>query len=252
MELSGRTILITRAVSQIAELSEGLARRGARVLECPLIEIVALDDWTEVDAAIARLPTYQWLLFTSMNAVDSFMARVKALGAACDIPIAAVGPSTARRIERWGRTASLIAGDFRAEGLLDAFPVAMNGVRVLFPRAREAREILPEELRRRGAAVDVVTVYRTETSAAGTAALRPLLAREAVDCLVLTSPSAVRVVVETLQDDRQALLGNAAVAVIGPVARDAAESAGLTVTIQPKEATIPALIDAITRHFCWS
>ena len=238
MELTGRTVLITRAASQSADLRTRLETVGARVIECPTIQIVPPKTWKPVDDAIRRLSSYQWLLFTSANAVDQFMDR-KA-DRPCLIPIAVVGSATADKVLEWGLRPSLVPKEFRAEGLLEAFPERMVGTRILFPRAEVARELLPDELRRRGASVDIVTVYRTVKGSSGN--LGEILATEKVDCIVFTSPS-------TIPDDLTSVPAGTAIAVIGPVTREAAQLLGLQPTIAPKESTVPSLVDAIRRHF---
>jgi uroporphyrinogen III methyltransferase/synthase len=249
MELRGRTILITRAAAQSKELRAGLEAAGARVIECPAIEIVPVEDWTEVDRAASRLQTYDWLIMTSGNAVTHFMERLRTLGLSCSVPIAAIGSGTATRLAGWNLTASRIPIDFRAEGLLDLFEQDLAGVRILIPRAEAAREILPDELRRRGAAVDVVTVYRTVRPPAALAEVRDILAREKIDAVVFTSPSAIRNFAEVLGEDFVSTLRPIPIAVIGPVARDAAEEAGLQVKIVPKRATMQDLIEALRSYF---
>jgi len=234
MELAGKTVLITRAATQSEELRRDLEALGARVVECPTIQIVPPKTWKPVDDAIRRLNTYDWLLFTSANAVDQFMERLA--GAGCTIPIAVVGSATAAKLSEWALTAALVPKQFRAEGLLDAFPQKMVSVRVLFPRAEVARELLPEELRRRGATVDVVTVYRTVKAQRGS--IREVLESESVDCIVFTSPS-------TIPDDLAPLPAHVAVAVIGPVTREAARLLGFEPAIVPAQSTIPALVEAI-------
>jgi uroporphyrinogen III methyltransferase / synthase len=249
MELAGRTILITRAASQAEPLRHALEQSGARVLECPSLEIVPVDDWTEVDRAVSALNTYDLLIFTSANAVDNFFQRVVGAGASCAVPIAVIGASTAEKLTRWNLKASLVPRTYRAEGLLELLPETMTGKRVLLPRAEVAREILPEELGRRGAIVDVVTVYRTVKSVEGLKHLRSLLESEKVDALVLTSPSAVRFVAEALADSLNSSLAGVAIAVIGPVAAEAVESMGLKVAVQSDKATIPDLVGKIRSYF---
>jgi uroporphyrinogen III methyltransferase/synthase len=249
MALLGKTVLITRAASQSGDLRTALEALGAQVLECPSIEIVPISDWTLVDHAIGDLNSYQWLIFTSTNAVEHFMQHVHAKGVTCAVPVAAVGSSTARKLEAWNLTASLVPATFRAEGLLELFPADLQGIRILLPRAETARELLPEELRRRGAIVDVVPVYRTVKSEAGLADLRTTLNHHAIDAIVFTSPSAVRSISETLGDELTALLSPIPIAVIGPVAREAVESVGLRVVIQPDKATVQDLVKAIERCF---
>ena len=237
MELSGKTVLITRAASQSAELRSRLEGLGARVIECPTIQIVPPTTWKPVDDAIRRLNTYQWLLFTSANAVEQFMDRMG--DRRPTIPITVVGSSTAAKLTEWGLKASLVPQEFRAEGLLAAFPENLVGTRILFPRAQVARELLPDELRRRGATVDIVTVYRTVKAFSGS--IGEILESERVDCIVFTSPS-------TIPDDLHSLPTSTSLAVIGPVTREAAQLFGLKPDIIPVESTIPSLVAAIRDH----
>jgi uroporphyrinogen III methyltransferase/synthase len=249
MELLGKTILITRAASQSLELRKALEDVRARVVETPALEIVPVEDWTVVDRAVSELQSYDLLIFTSVNAVEHFVPRLQRTGVVCEVPIAAVGESTAERLSRWGLLASIVPETFRAEGLLDILPADLAGKRILLPRAETARELLPEELRRRGAVVDVVTVYRTVKSTEGLADLRTVLASEKISALVVTSPSAMRFIAETLGDDLLAALQGIPIAVIGPVAAEAVESVGLKAVIQPKTATIPGLVQEIRSYF---
>src|SRR5438093_5268322 len=165
MELTGKTVLITRAASQSAELRSSAEELRARVIECPTIQIVPPKTWKPVDEAIRRLQSYHWLLFTSGNAVEQFMDRMA--GRRAVIPIAVVGSATAAKLNQWHLKAAIVPKEFRAEGLLAEFPENLVGTRILFPRAEVARELLPEELRRRGATVDIVTVYRTVKALSG-------------------------------------------------------------------------------------
>jgi uroporphyrinogen III methyltransferase/synthase len=238
MPLSGKTVLITRAASQSTELRNALEDRGARVIECPTIHIVPPPTWKPVDDAIRRLDSYNWLLFTSANAVGQFMDRMRDRRPA--IPIAVVGSATGKKLAEWNLKPSLVPKDFRAEGLLEAFPQNLVGTRVLFPRAEVAREMLPEELRRRGAVVDVVAVYRTVKAMTGD--IGEIFATQHIDCLVVTSPS-------TIPEDVHVLPTGTALAVIGPVTREAAQLMGLKPEIVPVQSTVPALVKAIETFF---
>jgi len=238
MELTGKTIVITRAASQSADLRNRLEDLGARVIECPTIQIVPPSSWKPVDNAIRRLHTYQWLLFTSANAVEQFMDRMGSRRPA--IPIAVVGSATEAKLGDWGLKASLVPEEFRAEGLLAAFPENLVGTRILFPRAEVAREMLPDELRRRGATVDIAVVYRTVKAFAGS--IGDILAAEPVDCIVFTSPS-------TIPESLHGLPSRTALAVIGPVTKEAAQLLGLKPDIVPVESTVPGLVKAIAMHF---
>jgi len=247
--LRGRTILTTRAAGSTGDLTERLTELGARVIECPTIELEPIENCTAIDQAIRRMNTYQWLMFTSANAVDYFMKRIAADQQVCRIPIAVVGSTTAKKLHDWKLSPSLIPDRFNAEGLLDAFPCDLQGVRILFPRAESAREILPEELRRRGAIVDVLPVYRTRKAVESIQDIRQIFRRETFDCVVFTSPSAIRYMAETLEDDMGIALSAIPIAVIGPVTARACEPFGLRASIEPRTATIPDLVEAIHRHF---
>ncbi|HEY2380455.1 MAG TPA: uroporphyrinogen-III synthase [Terriglobia bacterium] len=238
MPLSGKTVVITRAASQSAELRASLEALGARVIECPTIHLVPPTSWKPVDDAIRKLNTYNWLLFTSANAVEQFMDRMGERRPS--IPIAVVGSATGKKLAGWGLKPELVPEDFRAEGLLEAFPQNLVGTRILFPRAEVARELLPEELRRRGAVVDIVTVYRTVKAMMGN--IGDILAAEPVDCIVFTSPS-------TIPEDLHMLPTGTTLAVIGPVTREAAQLMGLKPDIVPVESTVPALVEAIQTYF---
>jgi uroporphyrinogen III methyltransferase/synthase len=143
--------------------------------------------------------------------------------------------------------ATLVAADFRAEGLMAAFPLNLGGTRILFPRAEAAREILPQELRRRGATVDIVVVYRT-IKGQGMEKIRAILSETNIDCVVFTSSSTVRFMAEALGEDL-AMLQKTAVAVIGPITRSAAEAIGLHPAIEPQAATAADLAEAIQNYF---
>src|SRR5262245_25181058 len=108
MPLHGKTILTTRAAARADDLNARLIELGARVIECPAIEITPVDDWNAVDGAIASLDSYQWLLLTSGNAVDIFLQRARLLNAESFPPIAVVGPATAAALDRWGLKAALL------------------------------------------------------------------------------------------------------------------------------------------------
>ena len=244
--LAGWTILTTRASGQGDELRRDLQALGATVVHIPTIEIVPPENWEAVDAAIGRLAEYDWLVFTSANAVDAFMDRA---GTVPDVRIAVVGRQTARRLQARGTDADLIPDKFSAEGLLERFPTDLDGARILLPRAEVADETLPETLRSRGAAVDVVTVYRTRVPVDGRKELRRRLADRSIDCVTLTSGSMVHNLIEMLGPaDASRLLAHPAIAVIGPVTRRAAEQAGLRVDIEPSSPTTPALVEAIQMY----
>jgi len=245
MSLKDKTILTTRAASQSGALRAKFEAAGARVIEIPTIEIKPVEDWTNVDAAIADLANYQWLIFTSANAVDLFLGRAKLMNKSVTTPIAVVGTATARRVRDWALEPAIVPREFRAEGLLEAMPVDLTGASILFPRAEIAREMLPVELRRRGARVDVRVVYRTIKPEGQSNAFQQITSTEHIDCIVFTSPSAVHNLAESIDQPITEALKSMTIAAIGPVTADAAKQLGLTVAIIPAESTIDALVVAV-------
>jgi uroporphyrinogen III methyltransferase/synthase len=180
--LFGKKVLVTRAKEQAQELLDLLRRYGAEPVEFPTIEILPPEDWKPLDRAITKLTDYDWLLFTSVNGVEFFMKRLFEKGGDLrklkSTKIGAIGPKTAEAIQAHGIVPDLVPKYFQAEAVLEGLAdVKMKGKRVLLPRALEAREVLPKELKKRGARVDVVPAYRTIVPTARRDQLRAMLER---------------------------------------------------------------------------
>ncbi len=253
--LFGRRIVVTRAREQASALAERLQAEGAEILEFPAIEIVPPEDWGPLDAALARIADYRWILFTSANGVRFFWERLGAAGrdarSLAQARVAAIGPATAEALRAHGIAPDVVPAEFQAEGLLAALAAEpLAGARVLIPRAAEAREVLPAELERRGAAVDVVPAYRTVQSARDAKGLRDLLKAGRVHAVTFTSSSTVTNFCDALGgDDLPALLEGVTIACIGPITAGTARERGLTPHIVCADYTIPALVSALAAHF---
>ena len=255
--LAGTTVVVTRSRGQAGALSGSLEELGATVVEFPVIQLVDPDDWGPADTAIAGLSEYDWVVFTSANAVERFFERLLAgerdarpLAEAC---VAAIGPATAMRCMDYGVRPDYVPEEFRAEGVIEGFVERGVGAgsRVLLPRALEAREILPDTLREQGAVVDVVPVYRTVPAEPDGDALEAIASGD-VDVVTFTSPSTARNFMAILERAGFGLPTGAVVASIGPVTSSAAVELGLTVAIEADESTVPALAEAIAAYFCIS
>ncbi len=250
MGLEGKTVLVTRSLSQSRELGSLLEGLGAKVVSIPTIAIGPPETWDPVDYAIKRIADFDWIIFTSANSVDAFLDRAGSLSGSSGLKVAAVGSQTARRLEERELKADLVPEDFRAEGLIKHFPEDLTRTRILLPRAETGTDLLPDTLTGRGAQVDVVAVYRNEMPTTGGDELRALLAAGTIDCITLTSGSTAKNLVRMLAtSDNVISLEGPAVAVIGPVTRQAVLQLGLHVDIEPEMATIPALVDAIQHYF---
>ncbi len=254
--LFGKRVLMTRAKEQAGELAFLLASHGAEAVEAPTIKIAPPLDWAPVDHAISEIETYHWIMFTSVNGVDRFMTRLwaKGLDSRClaGRQLCCIGPRTAQELEKYGVKADLIPTDYQAEGVLEALVQQnLKETRILIPRAEVARELLPEELRARGAHVDVIPVYRTVRPAQDAGGWRQQLMDHRIHVVTFTSSSTVQNFVAMLGgvDAVKPLGQTVTIACIGPITAKTAEEYGLTVSIMPKENTIPALVDAIVHHY---
>lgn len=250
--LFGRRIIVTRPRHQAAELGDLLEHEGAEVISLPTIEIGAPETLAPLDAAIERAAEFDWVIFTSANGVRVFFDRLQFLGR--DIRawhrarIAAIGPQTARSLRAYGVQVEVIPADFRAEGLLESLAVeSIVGQRVLLPRAGGAREILPDELRRRGAVVEEVVTYVSRPPAAARSGFDEWLER-GVDLITFTSSSTVEQFAQLMGPQLAATIGRTAFASIGPVTTATARRLGIPISVEPSQYTMPALAAAIVEH----
>lgn len=255
--LAGRRIVITRRPEQAGELRRRLRAKGATVVEFPTIALEPPRSWQRLDTAIDRLKEYDWIIFTSANGVESFFTRLgrrtKPRRLLKQARVAAIGPSTASALRKREVRPEVVPEEYRAEGLLRALgrkSASWRGKRVLLARAAKAREVLPRELRRRGARVDVVEAYRTVLPRVSRKRLRQVFGRRKPDAITFTSSSTVKNFFALLggRAARRALDG-VAVATIGPVTSRTARELGLRVATEANPYTVPALIRALKNHF---
>ncbi|HSB70221.1 MAG TPA: uroporphyrinogen-III C-methyltransferase [Candidatus Methylomirabilis sp.] len=252
--LFGKRILVTRAREQASSFAQILEAEGAEVLEFPTIRIVPPESWAPLDEAIGRLRDYEWAIFTSANGVRFFWERLRHAGRDLrdlfGITVCAIGPATAEALLRLGVQADIVPAEFKAEALVEAIGVErVRGSRILLARAAEAREVIPEELARRGARVDVVPAYRTVKSTEDAAELRSLLREGKIHAITFTSSSTVKHFLDLVGDEAASLLDEVTVASIGPITAETAAKRGIVSHIVPESYTIPALADALVSHF---
>jgi uroporphyrinogen III methyltransferase/synthase len=255
--LWGRTILVTRTREQASELVRQLRDLGARVLELPTIAVEPLPQ-DELAGAIEDLAEFDWVVFTSANAVELFFKCLAAGGGDARTlagrRVAAIGPATAARLAEHGIRADLVPEEAVAESLAAALVAAGvgAGTRVLLPRAAEARDVLTETLRQEGALVEAVAVYRTVVPAAVDEACLEALGAGEVDLVTLTSSSTARQFVSLMQSrGGEELLGRLKgqlkFASIGPITSRTAAELGLKVAVESAEHTAAGLVEAIRR-----
>ncbi|HEX2729237.1 MAG TPA: uroporphyrinogen-III C-methyltransferase, partial [Rubrobacteraceae bacterium] len=249
--LFGRRVVVTRARAQAGELSVELERLGAEVVEFPTIEIVPPRDFGPLDAALQDLNTFDWIAFTSVNGVEAFVERLRHHGLDLRaVPrgtkIAAIGPATAERLEATGLRVDVMPEEYRAEALIEALEGdSLNGKRILIPRAKVAREILPNKLREAGAEVVVPPAYESVPSSEGKESLARRLEAGEIDCVTFTASSTVENFARAFDPEAARLLSGASVACIGPITAETARNHGFRVDAVAEEYTIPGLVEAV-------
>lgn len=253
--LLGKRIMVTRARAQASDLVQRLTQLGAECIQFPTIEIVPPASWQALDKAIARLPQYDWIAFTSVNGVSFFFERLfannldtRALG---HLHTVAIGPATAQSMLRFGLKADILPATYRAESVVEALAgYPLQGQAVLLPRATQAREILPDELRHRGALVDVVPAYRTIVPEDRLSSIVDDLNGGKINLVTFTSSSTVHNLVKLLEPGpAAAIINKAVVACIGPITADTARKMGLRIDVEAEVFTIEGLCRAISRFY---
>ena len=253
--LMGKRIVVTRAREQASELVKVLSDLGAECLECPTIKVVPPDDWKPLDMAIEHLSSYDWLIFTSVNSVNFFFERLfkqnRDVRALSNLRTASIGPATAKRMFNFGLKSDIVPKSYMAESVIEAFAQEdIKGKKVLLPRAKEARPILPVELAKMGAEVNEVTAYRTEEVRDNVDILMTGLEQGTIDLITFTSSSTVKNFHALIPPAKfNDLMKGVTVAAIGPITADTAKELGIDVHIVAESFTIPGLCDAIKQFY---
>ena len=256
--LRGRRILVTRSREQASELSNLIRREGGEPVEFPTIRIRPPDDWSEVDRAIRQLPEYDWVVFTSVNAVRIWMDRLAALGLDADafagVRVATIGPATAEELQARGVGADLVPPEYVAESVLESLLLTgVEGKRFLLPRAAEARELLARGLEEAGAQVTEIKLYTTLGEAGDAGPVLRMLERGELDAVTFTSSSTVRNFVRRLRENQaEPVLHRTRVVCIGPITANTARELGIRVDAEAPEHTIPGLVKALKRELAAS
>ncbi|MBI4412422.1 MAG: uroporphyrinogen-III C-methyltransferase [Deltaproteobacteria bacterium] len=256
--LFGKRIIVTRFKAQASEFSDLLRERGGSVIELATIDIQPPESFAPLDESIQKIKDFDWLLFTSVNAVDFFWERFRKLPSGgvrkdlrdlAHLKIGVIGPSTAHRLESLGLWVDLIPEEFRQEGMVSAFKKAgIRGKKVLIPRAREGREHLVEELVQMKCEVEVVEAYRNVMPEVKPDELDQVFRSPKPDWITFLSSSSVDNFVRLVGAKKAAnYLYGIKVACIGPTTQKSCENHGIKVDLMPEHNTIPALVTALCR-----
>ncbi len=250
--LFGQTIGITRPEEQAEDAVSQAYRLGAMPISMPTIEIRPPDDWTMVDAVLARLAEFDWIIFTSVNGVQGLLGRlwktgsdVRRLGEA---KLAAIGPSTAAALRSFSLRPDLVPAEFRAEALANALEPLVSGKKVLWARASRGRDVLPIELTRAGAIVEQTIVYQNCDVESWPPTVTARLEQGGLDWIGISSPSIARNLARLLSPAaRQRIGSNTKLASISPVTTAAAAEVGLPIAAEARDSTWDGLFQAIIR-----
>ena len=252
--LAGVRVLVGRARHQASALSVGLKDLGAEVIEIPFIEIRPPRSYKPLDSALKRIAEYDWLILTSVNGVDAVASRLKRmkikLESVRSLKVAAIGPSTRDFAEKLGLSVSIVPKQYVAESVVESLRGKVEGKRVLLARAKVARDVIPTELRKMGAKVDVVEAYETIVPKSSQKKIRALMqnAKLRPNVITFTSSSTVRNFVQLLGGrgrPSRTLFDGVQFASIGPITSATLRELGMPVHIEAREFTIPGLIQAI-------
>lgn len=252
--LFGKKIVVTRTREQASGLVSLLEEKGAFCIEHSTISIVPPDSWLDADAALNNLDDFDWVVFTSINAINSFFSRMHEKGFDSrkmhGCRIAAVGTVTADCLLKYGLKADLLPEKFTGEGLVEALlKKGVSGNKILIPRALEARKVLEDGLSEAGAQVTIVPVYKNVPPVAEGENVRKEIEAGEIDMITFASSSTVHNFVDMVacRDKKELarLLDGVLIATIGPITGKTVAEYGLNVDIQPDIYTIPAMVEAI-------
>ncbi|MGH7779397.1 MAG: uroporphyrinogen-III C-methyltransferase, partial [Candidatus Binataceae bacterium] len=252
LPLFGRRIVVTRSRAQASAFARELRALGADAIEFPTIATAPPASYAALDRAIGKLDKFDWIIFTSATGVESFVARLRALGH--DLRqlgrarLCAIGPATAAALDNYALRVAAVPAEYRAEAIIPAIGARrIRGASILIPRAQAAREILPKILLELGArAVEVAPAYRTVKPAGVQAErVRAMAAAGEIDLVAFTSSSTVENFCDLIGAGARGL----SAAVIGPITAATALEHGFKIVAQPGEYTVPALIAAIAAYY---
>jgi uroporphyrinogen-III synthase len=248
--LAGTRILVGRARHQAGSLSTSLRGLGAAVVEIPFIEIQKPKSYQALDDVLKNIKSYDWLILTSVNGVEAMWQRVRRLRITRRslkyLQIAAIGPATKAAIVKHGLKVKMVPEEYVAESVVKGLRDKVKGKRIVLIRAKVARDVIPEELRKAGAEVDVIEAYETVAPEKSRNRLRALMkSSRRPHVVTFTSSSTAKNFAQLLGDSRYGLLEDLQFASIGPVTSAALRELQMPVTIEAREFTMGGLIRAI-------
>jgi uroporphyrinogen-III synthase len=253
--LTGWRILVTRASRQAFGLSEPLRQLGATIIEIPTIEIRSTGSRAALDHALLKIDHYDTLILTSVNGVEILFERYNRMGLPIvdmeHLRVVAIGPATAAAIQSEGVSVSLVPEKYVAESVIEALQGKISQwSRVLLVRAKVARDVLPKELEKMGARVDVIEAYETVVPDDAKEKLEQVFSDPASrpHLITFTSSSTANNFLALLGENAREFLEGVHLASIGPVTSETLRQAGFLATVETREYTMNGLVEAISDY----
>lgn len=252
LPLAGCRVLVSRAKTQAGALSSLLRDLGCQVIEIPFIEIRKPSSFKPLDEALKNIGSYDWLILTSVNGVEAMFERMATkkfdASSLAHLKIAAIGPATKKAITSHDLRVAVTPKEYVAESVVAALHGRVKGKRVLLVRAKVARDVIPRELRKAGALVEVVEAYETVAPETSAKRLRTVLSgNRKPHAITFTSSSTVKNFVDLLglRGARAAMKSGVHTASIGPVTSATLREFRLPLNIEASKYTMQGLVDAI-------
>lgn len=252
--LAGRKILVTRSSRQAGELVGLLEEQGAEAYACAVSHILPPENSNDLEAAIATLPAFDYLILTSVNAVEAFWESLRRAGFDArrlqGVTLVAVGPKTAESFQRFGLVADLCAADYRAEGVVELLKNRdLTGKRILYPRSDKARTLIQEELAAAGAEVVAPIAYRSVRAEKSRGRIAELIRNGKLDAVTFTASSAVEYFLDLVGEDMGDCLKGIPLVSMGPLTSATLRRAGHEVAAEAQISTLEGLVDALKEFF---
>jgi uroporphyrinogen III methyltransferase / synthase len=252
--LAGKRILVTRSSRQAGELVSLLEEQGAEAHTCPVFDILPPENETDIETAVADLPDFDYLVLTSVNAVEAVWRKMRAAGFDArrlqGVTLVAVGPKTAESLQKYGLFADLCAREYRAEGVVELLESRdLAGKRILYPCSDKARDLIQRELSAAGAEVIAPVAYRTVRAEKSREKIADILNNGKLDAVTFTSSSSVEFFLDLGGKELLDRLEGVALVSMGPLTTAEVRRAGLEVAFEAPVSTIEGLVEALKNYF---
>jgi len=253
--LFGKKILVTSPEVQASRMADYLSALGAEVIKFPAIKITPVDNYDKIDKAIKRIERYHWIIFTSQNGVDFFMERFAKSGRDIrdlkGIRFATIGKRTSEKLREYKINTDFVPREYTSEALVKGLKrYKVRGKNFLITKSKKVRDIISNELKKIGAKVYEMPLYKIEEKKENIKKVEPLLKHNEIDGIIFTSPSGVKSFFNRLKSKKlRNCIKNTKIISIGPVTARAIESFGIQNDIIPEEYTVKAIVEAIERYF---